>query len=403
MALDFDGATQYIQVAQTKDLPIYNEITYSICGWVKAPAQDDKRIFAEGSSANNNPLLTVGSGRSADSTTDKLQVFLRDDAGSTLLGATGTKSTTAIFDDTWHHFCWVDNNGDADLYIDGVLDAANFNYSRSGTFTLNRTGIAAVIRAAVSHWLDGELFDVRCYNRCLSANEIAEIYHKRGADRVWQGLVGQWRLDEWPSGTPAPVLLDSMDSITGWSSTRCTLSLNSTTYNQGSGAINHIKTDNTVSDCFAGKVISAVNLTDQTIKIDVYIKDAGTLAKVSRVQLFLGSSGSYKNSISYSFSSANLSVGWNTLSASIDDFVVALGSPDKTSINYLRFDVDSVNATDLWSAGDVIVDFYRAGDYPYSGSFQVPDLSGNGNHGTPYNSPIYQDSPHRLRRGVLVS
>lgn len=203
MALEFDGATQYIQIAQTKDLPIYNEVTYSICGWVKASAQDDKRIFAEGSLASNNPVLAIGSGISSSSATNKLRVFIRNDANSLLLGERGTQSTTTVFDDTWHHFCWNDNNGTAELYVDSVKDATNFNYTRSGTFTLNTTSIGAIVRAAVSYWIEGELFDFRCYSRCLSANEIAEIYHKQGADKIWDGLVGWWRMDEKTTGQTA--------------------------------------------------------------------------------------------------------------------------------------------------------------------------------------------------------
>ena len=29
----------------------------------------------------------------------------------------------------WHHIVWVDNNGSAALYIDGVKNSANFNYT----------------------------------------------------------------------------------------------------------------------------------------------------------------------------------------------------------------------------------------------------------------------------------
>jgi hypothetical protein len=401
MALEFDGATQYIQVAQTKDLPIYNETTYSVCGWVKAPAQDDKRIFAEGSSASNNPLLTIGSGRTTDSTTNKLQVYIRNDAGTALLGAYGTKSTTAIFDDAWHHFCWNDNNGTAELYIDSVKDATNFNYTRSGTLTLNRTGIAAVIRAAVSNWLDGELFDIRCYNRCLTLNEIAEIYHKRGADRVCQGLVGQWRMDELPSGTPAPLLLDSMDSTTGWSASGGVVSLNTTTHKEGSGALSLSKTATDKKWASVSKTISSVNLTGQTLKLWIYIKDSTTLSKTSRIEIYFGQGPGTANSYFKQFVPSN--VGWNLFSAHVDDFTVAFGSPTKTNVNYIQISPVTVNNGDTLSADDIIFDFFRAGDYPYSGVFQVPDLSGNGNHGTPYNSPVYQTSPHRLRRGVLVS
>lgn len=193
MALEFDGSSQYINVTQTKDLPIYNKVTYSVCGWIKAPdGQVNKRCFSEGNSSATisigGPLFTIGSGQE-----NKLQMYIRNDANNELLF---TYSTTTVYDNTWHHFCWVDNNGTASLYIDGVLDATNFNYTRSGTFTLNTTSIGAIVRAAVSHWIEGELFDFRCYSRCLSANEIAEIYHKRGSDKVWQGLVGWWRMDE---------------------------------------------------------------------------------------------------------------------------------------------------------------------------------------------------------------
>lgn len=397
MALDFDGVSQYIQIAQTKDLPIYSEVTYSVCGWVKAPAQDDKRIFAEGSSTSNNPLLTIGSGRTTDSTTDKLQVFIRNNDGSTLLEYTGTKSTTTVFDDTWNHFCWNDNNGIAELYIDGVKDATNFNYTRSGTVTLNRTGIAAIIRAALSNWLNGELFDFRCYNRCLTPNEIAEIYHKRGADRVWQGLVGWWRLDDLPSGTPAPLLLDSMDSVTGWTvSVSDSITLNETTYKEGNGAINFIKERTEKTYSFMHKTISSTNVTGQIIKLWIYIKDQTTLNKISHISVRLYSTHDTdaKNGV---MNNADLAVGWNLFSKHINDFV-DIGTPTITAITTLRVQVNTYNNSDTIGEGNVVFDFYRTGDYP----FQVPDLSGNGNHGT-LQGGIYRETPHRLRRGVLIS
>jgi hypothetical protein len=399
MALEFDGSSQYIRVTQNSGLPIYNDTSYSVCGWVKAPAQDDKRIFAEGSTASNTPLFAIGSGGTTDGKDDKIHMYIRNDASAANLHAF---STTTVFDSTWHFFCWVDNNGDADLYIDGTLDATNFNYTRSGSFTLNRTGIAAIIRASISYYLDGELFDIRCYNRCLTANEVQEIYHNRGADRVWQGLVGRWRLDEAPSGTPAPLLLDSMDSTSGWTvfGGWGTVSVNTTTYLQGTGALNFTKTSKASGsrDFYMEKTISATNITNQTIKCNLYIKDSTTLAKISSAQLFLYCPN-VANRISKHFSS--LSVGWNELYAHVDDFA-ATGSPNLANVRLIRVDVDAVSDDTTWSVGDVIVDFYRTDDYPYSGSLQVSDLSGNGNHGTPHGG-TYQASPHRLRRGVLVS
>jgi len=394
MALEFDGVSQYIQIAQTKDLPIYNEVTYSICGWVKATKGT---IYGEGNSSTIIPLIAISCDIDGGG---YIRVLIRNDAGSILVN--NVLSTNVFYDDTWHHFCWVDNNGTAKLYIDGVLDATNYNYSRSGTFTLNTSCLAALIRTSVVDFTDGELFDIRCYNRCLTVNEIAEIYHHRGADRVWQGLVGRWRLDELPNGTAAPVLLDSMDSTSGWTvyGGRGTVSVNTTTYLQGTGALNFTKTSTASGslDFYMEKTISATNITNQTIKCNLYIKDSTTLAKISSAPLYLYCPN-IANRISKYFSS--LSVGWNSLYAHVNDFTDDYaGSPDLANLLTIRVGVNTVSDASTWSAGDVIFDFCRAGDYvPNS----IIDLSGNGNHGTPYNSPVYQASPHRLRRGVLVS
>ena len=391
MALEFDGSSQYIRVTQNSGLPIYNEVTYSICGWVKATKGT---IYGDGNSSTTIPLIAISNDTGGGG---YIRVLIRNDAGSILVN--NVLSTNVFYDNTWHHFCWVDNNGTAKLYIDGVLDATNYNYSRSGTFTLNTSCLGALIRTSVVDFTDGELFDIRCYNRCLTANEIAEIYLKRGADRVWQGLVGWWRLDELPNGTAAPVLLDTMDSTSGWTvyNGRGTVSVNTTTYLQGTGALNFTKTSTASGsrDFYMEKTISATNITNQTIKCNLYIKDSTTLAKISSAQLFLYCPN-FANRISKYFSS--LSVGWNSLYAHVDDFG-ATGSPNLANVQLIRVDVDAVSDDTTWSVGDVIVDFYRAGDYvPNS----IIDLSGNGNHGTPHGG-TYQASPHRLRRGVLVS
>ena len=385
MALEFDGSSQYIQVTQNSGLPIYNDTSYSVCGWVKAPAQDDKRIFAEGSTASNNPLFSIGSGKVSESLQSKLRVYIRNDANTTLLGANGSyvASTTTLFDDTWHHFCWVDNNGDADLYIDGILDATNFDYTRSGTFTLNRTGISAVIRAAVSNWLDGELFDIRCYNRCLTPNEIAEIYHKRGADRVWQGLVGWWRLDELPRDV-APHNMTSNNSPSPYVASAD---------NEFEGKAAYCAFDGTAS-------IWGSNGTSGWLKLDYGSGNAPVLIGYS-----IRSYGDtrYQNVMpkNWTFKGSNNDTDWTTLDTrtNVTGWTASAWKEfwfsNSTGYRYYMIDISANNGYSLCT--------YIAEMKHFTSQHRILDLSGNGNHGTPYNSPVYQASPHRLRRGVLVS
>jgi hypothetical protein len=66
--------------------------------------------------------------------------------------------------------------------------------------------------------------------------------------------------------------------------------------------------------------------------------------------------------------------------------------------NGYRYYMIDISANNGYSLSTYIAEMKH-----FTSQYNVVDLSGNGNHGTPYNSPVYQASPHRLRRGVLVS
>ena len=74
-ALQFDFVTKYTY--RTNGSPIYNNLNHSVSFWVKAPfdTQNDRRVFSEGSTADNDPLFTLGTAGSG--TSPSLAVFIR--------------------------------------------------------------------------------------------------------------------------------------------------------------------------------------------------------------------------------------------------------------------------------------------------------------------------------------
>ena len=164
-ALAFDGVDDMVVVTQNSGLPIYNNGTnnaYSVAMWIKGGPQNNMRIFSEGSTTSNTPLLNLGTKDSG-----QFDSYIRPEAGTT---SNHPLSQAEPFDDSWHHIAWVDANGTATLYIDGLADGGNFNYTR-GTMALDTTSIGGILRADPSHWFTGQIDEVRVYNRALSAGE----------------------------------------------------------------------------------------------------------------------------------------------------------------------------------------------------------------------------------------
>ena len=189
-AFSFNGTAQYLSITHGTDnsvngLPIYTSANgYTICFWVKAAPvgtggnSNDRYLFAEGSTASANPLLllqTRNGSTAAD--TNKLDVFVRNTVGGALINH--KKSTTVVFDNSWHHVAWVDFLGNAKLYIDGNLDATSFSYTyTAAALTLNTTSNAGDVRSghlSGEGFFPGTLDEVAIWSRALSQDEINQV------------------------------------------------------------------------------------------------------------------------------------------------------------------------------------------------------------------------------------
>lgn len=166
-ALEFDGTDDYVLVAQTSNLPLYNKSAFTIAMWLNGLPQVDRRVWSEGSSTSNNPLFNLGT--ESTGATGALDFFLRNDTGGMI--ATHVLSTTMVFDGTWHHIAWVDDDGAVTLYVDGVPDATDFSYTRP-TLTLNTTTIGGILRGDPGYWFDGMIDDVQIFNYPLAEEEV---------------------------------------------------------------------------------------------------------------------------------------------------------------------------------------------------------------------------------------
>jgi hypothetical protein len=176
-ALHFDGSDTYLNKSSGfTNIPVHGTTGYSVAFWVKsAQNANEQGCYSEGNGSSATPFFKLGS----DTANNKLDVFLRNDAGT--IAISHVKSTTVVFDNTWHHVTWTDSNGTAKAYIDGVLDGTTFNYTPPGGITLNQVGIGCLMRATAALILLGDLDEVRVYNRVLAQADVTDLFNYTGA------------------------------------------------------------------------------------------------------------------------------------------------------------------------------------------------------------------------------
>ncbi len=175
-SISFNGSTQYLTAAN--DGSFDNTDAVSVSTWVKMNETTGIQTFVA--------KWQVGV---------KQQWTLQQNGGKihwwTGDGGTGTNSldsSTTLVPGTWYHVTATATNGSKKLYINGALDAS----STSGAMGL-ADGINVTIgskwnsSAAYFEYLNGNLDDVRVYNRVLSASEIDDLASGKHTTATWTG------------------------------------------------------------------------------------------------------------------------------------------------------------------------------------------------------------------------
>jgi len=121
-------------------------------------------ILARGSFANSHGLLRT-------TTNNRISMFVR--GGASTLEATGD-----ITRDTWHHVVGVWNGLECKLYIDGVQTGINTGQRLEDPQSANwEMGTAVGYAGSAGNRFEGELADVRIYDRDITDEEIQLLYN----------------------------------------------------------------------------------------------------------------------------------------------------------------------------------------------------------------------------------
>lgn len=162
-ALCFDGINDYIDLG--KHPLSYNYVSISF--WVKT-SKTALNYGAFSWNDSNNNCITVFS------IDPNPRICFRDNAWKNG-NYPRIKGISNVADGKWHHICFV-YNGDANLYVDGVLEA---KLKRNSTMFYQNLNIVLGHlnnNPVGTYHFEGFVDDLRIYNRDLNRKEIKALY-----------------------------------------------------------------------------------------------------------------------------------------------------------------------------------------------------------------------------------
>lgn len=166
----FDGVDDLLR--RTESLGLLAAPGYTVALAIKgnAPAAD-ARMFAEGNSATNNTLFVPA--QSGNPTATNANVLYRNDAGVQLVNP-ASMLNAGVFNGGDFVLIITGDGSFVRSYVNGVAGAST-GWVPSGVFTLNRSCIGALLRAAASNWFAFDLYGIVAIKRVITAPERAAL------------------------------------------------------------------------------------------------------------------------------------------------------------------------------------------------------------------------------------
>jgi hypothetical protein len=171
--LKFDGTNDYASIPNDTDFQVTDALT--VAGWVKGNRSWDMGSYSDvilrkGDANPNNWELGIMNGH--------VSLNLDNYDGS------GFEGTTTLSLNAWHHVAATWDGSTVRLYLDGVLNNTPAAYTASlGTDT---RPVYLGGRIGSTDVTSGTIDDVRFYNRCLTAAEIAALAKANPVITSWQ-------------------------------------------------------------------------------------------------------------------------------------------------------------------------------------------------------------------------
>jgi len=217
------------------DLPLLNGATAcSLMGWLRPTTLPGgiARVLSIG--FGPPPGSTTSSRASLGGSGTSINVSVRNLDGDSV--STNNSPTAPLVAGVWQHvgFSYDCNTKLITYYYNGVSQGGNTALNATGTVMSSTNSKSAAIGAgadAATNFTNGDLEDVRVYNRLLSEAEFMSIFSAMGKDGIVFGLQGRWHMRELGEGVSVTNVRDLSNSgISG------SPSATPPTYTSGSGS-----------------------------------------------------------------------------------------------------------------------------------------------------------------------
>lgn len=165
-AITFDGIDDYVALGNPVSLQITETITLS--AWIKSNDKSEKkRIINKLDSGAGQQSYTLFTGTNG-------KVIFKFWTGGV---AKSVSSTTDIVDGNWHQVIATYDGSSMRIYIDGVLEATTS--SITGAIDNDSSNVDIGRKADNNQFFNGQIDDVRIYNRALSSEEVLSLFQGR--------------------------------------------------------------------------------------------------------------------------------------------------------------------------------------------------------------------------------
>jgi hypothetical protein len=175
----FNGSSSFINTYITLDTNTVNGGSISL--WFKTSNTKSAQIILGSETSQNGAsfgtVIFIGSTTSSYSD-ESISCWDYNGATTSTFLARGGSNTYQ--DGAWHHLVITSSSSTKNIYIDGNSQTIFYTLSGSASsnFKLTDIQLAASLGRAESNYFDGQIDQVRIFNRGISAGEVTTLYNE---------------------------------------------------------------------------------------------------------------------------------------------------------------------------------------------------------------------------------